>query len=58
MVVYSATKHIDGQGRALGGIVLGSRDFIRGTVEPYMVDTVMVSLDATDMEVGEYTGSV
>ncbi len=39
VVVYSATKHIDGQGRALGGIVLGSRDFIRGTLEPYMKHT-------------------
>ncbi len=28
VVVYSATKHIDGQGRCLGGIVLGSKDFI------------------------------
>ncbi len=27
-VVYSATKHIDGQGRCLGGLVLGSQDFI------------------------------
>src|SRR5487761_1508411 len=27
-VVYSATKHIDGQGRCLGGVVLGSRKFI------------------------------
>jgi len=27
-VVYSATKHIDGQGRCLGGIVLGSQQFI------------------------------
>ena len=24
VVVYSATKHIDGQGRSLGGAVLGS----------------------------------
>ncbi|PIE13660.1 MAG: O-succinylhomoserine sulfhydrylase [Rhodobacterales bacterium] len=39
VVVYSATKHIDGQGRALGGVVLGTRDFIRGTVEPYMKHT-------------------
>lgn len=39
VVVYSATKHIDGQGRALGGVVLGSREFIRGTVEPYMKHT-------------------
>jgi len=39
VVVYSATKHIDGQGRALGGVVLGTRDFIRGTLEPYMKHT-------------------
>jgi O-succinylhomoserine sulfhydrylase len=39
VVVYSTTKHIDGQGRALGGIVLGSRDYIRGTLEPYMKHT-------------------
>jgi len=39
VVIYSATKHIDGQGRALGGVVLGSRDFIRGTLEPYMKHT-------------------
>jgi O-succinylhomoserine sulfhydrylase len=28
VVVYSATKHIDGQGRCLGGIVLGRKSFI------------------------------
>ena len=39
VVIYSATKHIDGQGRALGGVILGQRDFIRGTVEPYMKHT-------------------
>ncbi len=39
VVVYSATKHIDGQGRALGGVILGTRDFIRGTVEPFMKHT-------------------
>jgi O-succinylhomoserine sulfhydrylase len=39
VVVYSTTKHIDGQGRALGGIILGTRDFIRKTVEPYMKHT-------------------
>src|SRR5690606_22731919 len=39
VVIYSATKHIDGQGRTLGGIVLGSRDFIRGTFEPYSKHT-------------------
>ncbi len=39
VVVYSATKHIDGQGRALGGVICGTRDFIRKTVEPYMKHT-------------------
>ena len=39
VVIYSATKHIDGQGRALGGIILGTRDFIRKVVEPYMKHT-------------------
>ncbi len=33
IVVYSATKHIDGQGRVLGGAVLGPRDYIQGPVK-------------------------
>jgi O-succinylhomoserine sulfhydrylase len=32
-VVYSATKHIDGQGRCLGGVILGSRQFIENHVQ-------------------------
>lgn len=39
VIVYSATKHIDGQGRCLGGVVCASREFIRGTLEPYMKHT-------------------
>lgn len=39
VVVYSATKHIDGQGRVLGGVVLGSREYIRKTLEPYLKHT-------------------
>lgn len=39
VIVYSATKHIDGQGRALGGVILGTKEFIRGTVEPYLKHT-------------------
>ncbi|WP_420860779.1 O-succinylhomoserine sulfhydrylase [Algirhabdus cladophorae] len=39
VIVYSATKHMDGQGRALGGIILGTREFIRKTVEPYLKHT-------------------
>ena len=38
-VIYSATKHIDGQGRTLGGVILGTKEFIRKTVEPYMKHT-------------------
>ncbi|WP_226779164.1 O-succinylhomoserine sulfhydrylase [Oceaniglobus trochenteri] len=39
VVVYSTTKHIDGQGRCLGGVILGTREFIRKTVEPYVKHT-------------------
>ena len=39
VVVYSATKHIDGQGRCLGGVVLGSKTFIRKTLEPFLKHT-------------------
>ena len=39
VVVYSTTKHIDGQGRALGGVICGSREFIRKTAEPFMKHT-------------------
>ncbi|MEM9734999.1 MAG: aminotransferase class I/II-fold pyridoxal phosphate-dependent enzyme, partial [Pseudomonadota bacterium] len=35
-VVYSATKHIDGQGRCLGGVIAGSRSFIRDEVEGFI----------------------
>ncbi|MDZ4136522.1 MAG: aminotransferase class I/II-fold pyridoxal phosphate-dependent enzyme, partial [Paracoccaceae bacterium] len=39
VVVYSTTKHIDGQGRALGGVICGTTDFIRKTLEPYIKHT-------------------
>ena len=39
VIVYSTTKHIDGQGRALGGVVCASREFIRKVLEPYMKHT-------------------
>jgi len=39
LVVYSATKHIDGQGRTLGGVILGTRELIRKRIEPYMKHT-------------------
>jgi O-succinylhomoserine sulfhydrylase len=39
IVVYSATKHIDGQGRVLGGAILGPRDYIDGGVQTLMRHT-------------------
>ncbi|MEM9967772.1 MAG: O-succinylhomoserine sulfhydrylase [Pseudomonadota bacterium] len=39
IVVYSTTKHIDGQGRALGGVILGKKRHIREMVEPFMKHT-------------------
>jgi len=39
VVVYSTTKHIDGQGRALGGVVCGTKEYIRKVLEPYMKHT-------------------
>ncbi|MEO0765989.1 MAG: O-succinylhomoserine sulfhydrylase [Pseudomonadota bacterium] len=68
VVIYSATKHIDGQGRALGGIILGTRDFIRKTVEPYMKHTggsmspftawvMLKGLETMDLRVRAQTGT-
>ncbi len=39
VVVYSTTKHIDGAGRALGGVICGTKDFVRGVAEPYLKHT-------------------
>jgi O-succinylhomoserine sulfhydrylase len=39
IVVYSATKHIDGQGRCLGGAVLGSKDFVTNHLQEYLRQT-------------------
>lgn len=35
IVVYSTTKHMDGQGRTLGGAVLGSEEFIKEILLPF-----------------------
>ena len=62
MVIYSATKHIDGQGRCLGGIVLGTNDytenelanFIRQTgpsLAPFNAWVMLKSLETLDMRV-------
>jgi O-succinylhomoserine sulfhydrylase len=38
-VVYSATKHIDGQGRCLGGVILGSEKFIQDHIHTLIRQT-------------------
>ena len=39
VVMYSATKHIDGQGRVLGGAILGSFDYIQNYLNPFIRHT-------------------
>lgn len=39
IVVYSATKHIDGQGRCLGGLVLCSSQFLKDHLQDYVRQT-------------------
>ncbi len=39
VIVYSATKHIDGQGRCLGGVICGTKQFVRKVAEPYLKHT-------------------
>ena len=39
VVVYSCTKHIDAQGRVLGGAVLGTKKFIEETLLPFIRNT-------------------
>jgi O-succinylhomoserine sulfhydrylase len=39
IVVYSATKHIDGQGRTLGGAILGSAKFCGELLQPFLRHT-------------------
>ena len=62
LIVYSSTKHIDGQGRCLGGVILGKREIVRGPVEAYIKHTggamspfnawvMLKSLDTMDLRV-------
>ena len=62
LVVYSTTKHVDGQGRCLGGIILGPREIVRGPIEAYLKHTggamspfnawvMLKSLDTLDLRV-------
>ena len=39
IAIMSTTKHVDGQGRMLGGLIAGNRDLIRGPIEAYLKHT-------------------
>ncbi len=39
IIVYSGTKHIDGQGRVLGGAILSSKKFKENILKPYLRHT-------------------
>lgn len=67
-VVYSATKHVDGHGRCLGGVVLGSRafidthmhNFLRQTgpaISPFNAWVMLKSLESLAVRVAHQTAS-
>ena len=39
IVVYSGTKHIDGQGRSIGGAILSSKNFYDNNLKPFIRHT-------------------
>jgi len=62
VVVYSATKHMDGQGRVLAGVILGKTEFIEEHIDPWLRHTgpacspfnawvVLKGLDTLDLRV-------
>ena len=62
IVMYSATKHIDGQGRVLGGAILGSKKFCNNVIKPFIRNTgpsispfnawlLLKSMDTLDLRV-------
>lgn len=65
VVIYSATKHIDGQGRCLGGVVLADQQFITDHLANFMRQTgpslspfnawvMLKSLETLDLRVREH----
>ncbi|MDE1172068.1 MAG: O-succinylhomoserine sulfhydrylase [Parvibaculaceae bacterium] len=65
VVVYSATKHIDGQGRCLGGVVLSDAAFINDylsnflrqtgpSLSPFNAWVLLKSLETVDLRVREH----
>ncbi len=68
VVVYSATKHIDGQGRCLGGVILASQalieesihNFLRQTgpaISPFNAWVMLKGLETLPLRVGQQTAS-
>jgi O-succinylhomoserine sulfhydrylase len=68
LVTYSATKHIDGQGRTLGGIVLGSKELITGelhtllrqtgpSISPFNAWVLLKGLETLPVRVNQMTAS-
>jgi O-succinylhomoserine sulfhydrylase len=66
IVVYSATKHIDGQGRCLGGAILADNAFVTDLLTPYLRHTgpalspfnawvLLKGLETLDLRVREHT---
>ncbi len=39
VIIYSCTKHIDGQGRVMGGAILGTKEWITETLQPFVRNT-------------------
>ena len=68
LVTYSATKHIDGQGRTLGGLVLGSKELITGevhtllrqtgpSISPFNAWVLLKGLETLPLRVNQMTAS-
>lgn len=68
VVVYSATKHVDGQGRVLGGAVLGPADLVSGeighlvrhtgpTLSPFNAWTLLKGLETMSLRVRHCSGT-
>jgi len=66
LVTYSATKHIDGQGRCMGGIILGSKELIEAdihtiirqtgpTISPFNAWVMLKGLETLDIRVQRMT---
>ncbi|WP_062217727.1 O-succinylhomoserine sulfhydrylase [Aureimonas sp. D3] len=68
VVVYSATKHIDGQGRCLGGVILSSKEWIEKNVQdffrhtgpslsPFNAWTLLKGLETLPLRVAQQTAN-